>query len=44
VCTNRGLQVLDLIQGGNIGLMKAADKFEYRRALRSCATPRAAAS
>jgi len=29
--TNRGLQSLDLIQGGNIGLMKAVDKFEYRR-------------
>ena len=29
--TNRGLQFLDLIQGGNIGLMKAVDKFEYRR-------------
>jgi len=29
--TNRGLQVLDLIQEGNIGLMKAVDKFEYRR-------------
>ena len=28
---NRGLQLLDLIQEGNIGLMKAADKFEYRR-------------
>jgi RNA polymerase primary sigma factor len=28
---NRGLQVLDLIQEGNIGLMKAVDKFEYRR-------------
>src|SRR5207302_9570827 len=30
-CTNRGLQFLDLIQEGNIGLMKAVDKFEYRR-------------
>ena len=29
--TNRGLQFLDLIQKGNIGLMKAVDKFEYRR-------------
>src|SRR5439155_2957009 len=29
--TNRGLQFLDLIQEGNIGLMKAVDKFEYRR-------------
>src|SRR6185437_7080371 len=29
--TNRGLQFLDLIQDGNIGLMKAVDKFEYRR-------------
>src|SRR5690606_36547749 len=28
--TNRGLQFLDLIQEGNIGLMKAVDKFEYR--------------
>jgi RNA polymerase primary sigma factor len=28
---NRGLQFLDLIQEGNIGLMKAVDKFEYRR-------------
>jgi len=30
-CTNRGLHFLDLIQEGNIGLMKAVDKFEYRR-------------
>ena len=29
--TNRGLQFLDFIQEGNIGLMKAVDKFEYRR-------------
>ncbi|RAV24940.1 RNA polymerase sigma factor RpoD, partial [Staphylococcus warneri] len=29
--TNRGLQFLDLIQEGNFGLMKAVDKFEYRR-------------
>ena len=29
--TNRGLQFLDLIQEGNIYLMKAVDKFEYRR-------------
>src|SRR5690606_33015719 len=29
--TNRGLQFLDLVQEGNIGLMKAVDKFEYRR-------------
>ena len=33
--TNRGLQFLDLIQEGNIGLMKAVDKFEYRRGLNS---------
>ena len=32
--TNRGLQFLDLIQEGNIGLMKAVDKFEYRRRAR----------
>ncbi len=32
---NRGLQFLDLIQEGNIGLMKAVDKFEYRRGLSS---------
>ena len=31
--TNRGLQFLDLIQEGNIGLMKAVDKFEYRSCL-----------
>ena len=31
--TNRGLQFLDLIQEGNIGLMKAVDKFEYKRGL-----------
>ncbi len=30
--TNRGLQFLDLIQEGNIGLMKAVDKFEYKSA------------
>jgi RNA polymerase sigma factor RpoD-like protein len=30
-CTNRGMQFLDLIQEGNVGLMKAVDKFEYRR-------------
>lgn len=29
--TNRGLPFLDLIQEGNIGLMKAVDKFEYKR-------------
>ena len=29
--TNRGLQFLDLLQEGNMGLMKAVDKFEYRR-------------
>ena len=29
--TNRGLPFLDLIQEGNIGLMKAVDKFEYRK-------------
>ena len=33
--TNRGLQFLDLIQEGNIGLMKAVDKFEYRRGYNS---------
>jgi RNA polymerase primary sigma factor len=32
--TNRGLQFLDLIQEGNIGLMKAVDRFEYRRGYR----------
>ena len=37
--TNRGLQFLDLIQEGNIGLMKAVDKFEYRRATSSRPTP-----
>ena len=35
--TNRGLQFLDLIQEGNIGLMKAVDKFEYRRGY-TCST------
>src|SRR5690606_6833511 len=35
--TNRGLQFLDLIQEGNIGLMKAVDKFEYRRGY-NCST------
>ena len=34
--TNHGLQFLDLIQEGNIGLMKAADKFEYRRGYKFC--------
>ena len=38
--TNRGLQFLDLIQEGNIGLMKAVDKFEYRAATSSRRTPR----
>src|SRR5207237_9080938 len=33
--TNRGLQFLDLIQEGNIGLMKAVDKFEYKRGYKS---------
>ena len=37
--TNRGLQFLDLIQEGNIGLMKAVDKFEYRRGYKSRPTP-----
>jgi hypothetical protein len=37
--TNRGLQFLDLIQEGNIGLMKAVDKFEYRAATSSRPTP-----
>ena len=35
--TNRGLQFPDLIQEGNIGQMKAVDKFEYRRGQRHCA-------
>jgi RNA polymerase primary sigma factor len=34
--TNRGLQFLDLIQEGNIGLMRAVDKFEYRRGYKFC--------
>ncbi len=38
--TNRGLQFLDLIQEGNIGLMKAVDKFEYRRGTNSRRMPR----
>ena len=38
--TNRGLQFLDLIQEGNIGLMKAVDKFEYRRGYNFLPTPR----
>src|SRR5208282_3203392 len=33
---NRGLQFLDLIQEGNVGLMKAVDKFEYRRGYKFC--------
>ena len=37
--TNRGLQFLDLIQEGNIGLMKAVDKFEYRRGYKPRPTP-----
>ncbi len=37
--TNRGLQFLDLIQEGNIGLMKAVDKFEYQRGTSSAHTP-----
>ena len=37
--TNRGLQFLDLIQEGNIGLMKAVDKFEYRRGISSLLMP-----
>ncbi len=37
--TNRGLQFLDLIQEGNIGLMKAVDKFEYQRGTNSPPTP-----
>ena len=36
--TNRGLQFLDLIQEGNIGLMKAVDKFEYQRGINSVPT------
>jgi len=38
--TNRGLQFLDLIQEGNIGLMKAVDKFEYRRGYNQARTIR----
>jgi len=38
--TNRGLQFLDLIQEGNIGLMKAVDKFEYAGATSSRPTRR----
>ena len=37
--TNRGLQFLDLIQEGNIGLMRATDKFEYRRGYKFRPTP-----
>jgi len=37
---NRGLQFLDLIQEGNVGLMKAVDKFEYRRGYKFPPTPR----
>jgi RNA polymerase primary sigma factor len=37
--TNRGLQFLDLIQEGNIGLMKAVDKFEYQRGYKAGAGP-----
>jgi RNA polymerase primary sigma factor len=37
--TNRGLQFLDLIQEGNIGLMKAVDKFEYRRGFKFSTLP-----
>ncbi len=37
---NRGLHLLDLIQEGNIGLMRAADKFEYRRGISSRPMPR----